>query len=233
MDSQTALSVKDIIKNSFLKSELFDNAMTLETMFTIGISLIASLLMGLLIYFVYKKSFRGVVFSQSFAITLVGMTVLTCMITLAISTNIVLSLGMVGALSIVRYRTAIKEPMDLLFIFWGISTGIAVGASMYFLVLAAALIIIILLYILNRRGLGGQVFIMIVHYHGDDISDEIRRLMKNTRYKIKSKTMRAQTTEMAVEVYAKKDNLTFAEHIRDLGQVDDVTLVQYNGEYHG
>jgi hypothetical protein len=233
MDNQNAQSVKDVIKKSFLESKLLGSAMTLDTITTIAISLVASLLIGMLIYFVYKKSFRGVVYSHSFAITLMGMTILTCMITLAISTNVVLSLGMVGALSIVRYRTAIKEPMDLLFIFWGISSGIAVGASMYLLVGVTAVVIIIMLIILDRRKIGGQVYIMIVHYNGDDIGDEIRRIMRNIRYRIKSKTMRSETTEMAVEVFAKKDNLTFAEQIRSMTQVNDVTLIQYNGEYHG
>ena len=94
----------------------------------IGLSLLVALAMGILIYYVYKRFFTGVVYSRSFAVTLVGMCVLTCMVTLAISTNVVISLGMVGALSIVRYRTAVKDPLDLLYLFWAITTGITAGA---------------------------------------------------------------------------------------------------------
>ena len=228
-----ALSVKDVVKNSILNSDVFQIDMTWETMIGIVISLCMALLMGLLIYFVYKRSFQGVVFARNFAITLVGMTVLVCMITLAISTNIVLSLGMVGALSIVRYRTAIKDPFDLLFLFWAIATGIAVGAQMYFIAGATAVIIILLLLLFSRRGTGKQVYIMVLHYHGDDIGDEIKKAMRKTKYRIKSKTMRGETVEMALEVYTPRDNLAFSEQIRDLERVDDLTLIQYNGEYNG
>lgn len=110
------MSVKDTIKKSVLESGTFAQYDMLKIMLAMTIAL----LMGCLIYMVYKKFYSGVVFSRSFAVTLVGMCVLTCMVTLAISTNIVISLGMVGALSIVRYRTAVKDPMDLLYLFWSI-----------------------------------------------------------------------------------------------------------------
>ena len=110
------MSVKDTIKKSVLESGTFAQYVMLKIMLAMTIAL----LMGCLIYMVYKKFYSGVVFSRSFAVTLVGMCVLTCMVTLAISTNIVISLGMVGALSIVRYRTAVKDPMDLLYLFWSI-----------------------------------------------------------------------------------------------------------------
>ena len=115
------MSVKDTIKKSVLESGTFAQYDMLKIMLAMTIAL----LMGCLIYMVYKKFYSGVVFSRSFAVTLVGMCVLTCMVTLAISTNIVISLGMVGALSIVRYRTAVKDPMDLLYLFWSITTGIS------------------------------------------------------------------------------------------------------------
>lgn len=101
--------------------------------------------MGILIYYVYKRFFTGVVYSRSFAVTLVDMCVLTCMVTLAISTNVVISLGMVGALSIVRYRTAVKDPLDLLYLFWAITTGITAGAGMYALVGFTAVVIVVML----------------------------------------------------------------------------------------
>ena len=120
------MSVKDMIKKSVLESGAFTN----YDVPGILTALAAALLLGALIYLVYRKFYAGVVFSRTFAVTLVGMTVLTCMVTLAISTNVVISLGMVGALSIVRFRTAIKDPMDLLYLFWAITTGITAGAGM-------------------------------------------------------------------------------------------------------
>lgn len=119
------MSTRDFFKNSVLKA--FGQVDPAK----IGLSLLVALAMGILIYYVYKRFFTGVVYSRSFAVTLVGMCVLTCMVTLAISTNVVISLGMVGALSIVRYRTAVKDPLDLLYLFWAITTGITAGAGMY------------------------------------------------------------------------------------------------------
>ena len=129
------MSTRDFFKNSVL--EAFGQVDPAK----IGLSLLVALAMGILIYYVYKRFFTGVVYSRSFAVTLVGMCVLTCMVTLAISTNVVISLGMVGALSIVRYRTAVKDPLDLLYLFWAITTGITAGAGMYALVGLTAVVI--------------------------------------------------------------------------------------------
>lgn len=107
------MSVKDFIKKSVLESGAFDGA----SVTNILLGLLTALVMGALIYLVYTKFYVGVIYSRSFAVTLVGMTVLTTMVTLAISTNVVISLGMVGALSIVRFRTAVKDPLDLLYLF--------------------------------------------------------------------------------------------------------------------
>ena len=112
------MSVKDMIKKSVLESDNFVQSVSWDTMSGIIINVLLAVLLGVCIYLVYKKFYNGVIYSRSYALTLVGMTCLTCMVTLAISTNIVISLGMVGALSIVRYRTAIKEPLDLLYMFW-------------------------------------------------------------------------------------------------------------------
>ena len=128
------MSVKDMIKKSVLESGVFDQY-NIPEMLT---ALIAALLFGVLIYAVYRKFYAGVIYSRSFAVTLVGMTVLTCMVTLAISTNVVISLGMVGALSIVRFRTAVKDPLDLLYLFWAITSGITAGAGMDVLALLSA-----------------------------------------------------------------------------------------------
>ena len=232
MDS--SLSVADVIRGSILRADIFQTNLTWEIAIGMVVSLAVAMLIGFLIYFVYLKNYRGVVYSQTFAMTLVGMCVMTCMVTLAISTNIVLALGMVGALSIVRYRTAIKEPFDLMFLFWSITSGIAIGAKMYLLTGLASVFIIMLVFVLRDRLFsGGRVYIMVVRYQGSDVTDEIKRILKDKKYVIKSKTMRKDVMEMALEVQVKNDNFSFTEQIGSLSDVRDLTLVQYNGEYHG
>ena len=223
------MSVKDMLKKSVLESGVF----TQYDIPGILIALLAAFIMGVLIFAVYKKFYAGVIYSRTFAVTLVGMTVLTCMVTLAISTNIVISLGMVGALSIVRFRTAVKDPMDLLYLFWAITTGITVGAGMYMLAVLAALIMILMILLFYHKQQNGKIYIAVIHYTGDEAGDEVIRAFGKRKYFIKSKTMRKEKTEMAVEIFCRQNDMDFIEKIRSIPQVDDVTLIQYNGEYHG
>jgi hypothetical protein len=223
------MSVQDFIKKSILESGAFDGA----SLTNIFLSLTVAVMMGAVIYLVYSKFYVGVIYSRSFAVTLVGMTVLTAMVTLAISTNIVISLGMVGALSIVRFRTAVKDPLDLLYLFWAITTGITSGAGMYLLALVAALVMILLVACFYRKQQKGRIYILVIHYVGDEAGDNVIRALGKMKYFIKSKTLRKNKTEMAVEVYCKNNDMFFLEKIRDVIGVEDATLIQYNGEYHG
>lgn len=223
------MSVQDFIKKSILESGAFDGA----SLTNIALGLITAVLMGAVIYFVYSKFYVGVIYSRSFAITLVGMTALTAMVTLAISTNIVISLGMVGALSIVRFRTAVKDPLDLLYLFWAITTGITAGAGMYLLVLVAAVVMIGMIVLFYHKQQKGRIYIAVIHYLGDEAGDNVIRAFGKMKYFVKSKTVRKGKTEMAVEVYCKDNDMFFLDKIRDLEGVEDATLIQYNGEYHG
>ncbi len=223
------MSVQDFIKKSILESGAFDGA----SLASIALGLITAVFMGALIYFIYSKFYVGVIYSRSFAITLVGMTVLTAMVTLAISTNIVISLGMVGALSIVRFRTAIKDPLDLLYLFWAITTGITSGAGMYLLVVVTAAVMIGMIILFYHKQQKGRIYIAVIHYTGDEVGDNVIRAFGKMKYFIKSKTVRKGRTEMAVEVYCKDNDTFFLDKIRDIDGVDDATLIQYNGEYHG
>lgn len=227
------MSVQDVIKKSILESDMFNQAITLSTILTITANLIVALCMGLLIYFVYKKLYQGVIYSRNYAVTLIGMTILTCMVTLAISTNIVISLGMVGALSIVRYRTAIKEPLDLLYMFWAITTGITVGASMYILAVAAAIIVIVVLTVMQRKGEGSRIYLLIIHMNGEKSYDEIIRTMGKARYVVRSRILRGEDTELTIEIRPTKKQDNLAEKINHIDGVKDVSVLQYNGEYHG
>lgn len=223
------MSVKDFIKKSVLESGAFDGA----SVTNILLGLLTALVMGALIYLVYTKFYVGVIYSRSFAVTLVGMTVLTTMVTLAISTNVVISLGMVGALSIVRFRTAVKDPLDLLYLFWAITTGITSGAGMYLLVILTALVMISMIFLFYHKQQRGRIYILVVHYNTDEAGDNVLRAFGKMKYFIKSKTVRKEKTEMAVEVYCRNNDLFFLDKVRKIEGVDDATLIQYNGEYHG
>ena len=223
------MSVQDFIKKSILESGAYDGV----TIINAALGLLTALVMGALIYFIYRKFYTGVIFSRSFAVTLIGMTVLTAMVTLAISSNVVISLGMVGALSIVRFRTAVKDPLDLLYLFWAITTGITSGAQMYVLLFAAAVVMIIMIMIFHHKQQKGKIYILVVHYEGDNAGDEVIRALGKIKYFIKSKTLRKEKTEMAIEVFCKNNDTFFMEKIREINGVLDSTLIQYNGEYHG
>jgi hypothetical protein len=223
------MSVQDFIKKSVLESGAFDGA----TVTNILLGIITALAVGALIYYIYSKFYVGVIFSRSFAVTLVGMTVLTAMVTLAISTNIVISLGMVGALSIVRFRTAIKDPMDLLYLFWAITAGITSGAGMYMLVILSSLIMIGMIVLFYHKQQRGRIYIAVVHYTSDEAGDDVIRAFGKLKFFIKSKTVRKDKTEMAIEVYCRNNDTFFLEKIREIEGVEDATLIQYNGEYHG
>ena len=227
------MSFQDFFKNSVWEDFLSRSAVTPSTILTMATALLVALALGLFIYAVYRKFFGGVVFSRSFATTLVGMSVLTCMVTLAISTNVVISLGMVGALSIVRYRTAVKDPMDLLYLFWAITAGITAGAGLYVLAVCASVIMTAVVWVLYMRQRAGQIYLMVVHYTGDLVGDAVLRALGGTKHQLKSTTLRKGTTEMIVEVFCRDDKTHFVEKVQALDGVADVTLVQYNGEYHG
>jgi len=209
-----------------------DTASLLTTLLPLMMALVGSCLMGWLIYYVYGKAFRGVVFNQRFAITLAVMTVLSAMITLAISSNIALSLGMVGALSIIRYRTSIKDPLDILYLFWSVGTGITIGAKQFFLASMGAAVVILMLYFIDKKAHDSKVYILLVHYSGKELDDELRRILRRWHYQIKSKTVRQKDTELAIEIGVKNDNLAFLPEIKGLPKVQDVSLIQYDGEYH-
>ncbi|MBE9524124.1 MAG: DUF4956 domain-containing protein [Chloroflexi bacterium] len=223
----------DTLINTIRDYLQFDLANALSSIIPAATALIVALLIGMLIYFVYTKSYRGVIYSQSFAISLAGMTILTTMVTLAISSNIALSLGMVGALSIVRYRTAIKDPMDLLFLFWSVAVGIAIGAKMHYLAFLSSVVVSMMLMFVILNSSRNKKYIMVVHYSGDEIEASLRKILRGRRYQIKSKTIRDKDVEIAVEISVKGKSLAFINQIKELPTVNDITLVEYSGEYYG
>lgn len=225
------MSVKDMIKNSVLESALYEQSMSSGTYATIIIDMVIALIVGYIIYRIYKRFFAGVVYSRYFAVTLIGMTVLTCMVTLAISTNIVISLGMVGALSIVRYRTAIKEPLDIMYLFWAITEGITIGASMYMIAAIGMVIMLIVIIGMRRMKDNGGTHVMVVHFSGDSAKESILGELKSYVYAVKNTTLKGDSSEMTIQIDNADDAI--ADRIRSIAGVRDVTLIGYNGDYHG
>ena len=227
------MNLQDYFKNSVWESFISSQGLTGDFLVTAGIAMALAVILGIFIYKIYGHYFGGVVYSSSFAVTLVGMTVLSCMLTLAISSNIVISLGMVGALSIVRYRTAIKDPMDLLYLFWSISVGITLGAGLYILAIITIIIMTFVVHIFYNRKKRGVIYILVAHYEEELAGDEILRKLNKMKYQLKSKTFRGNLTEMTIELVCKNQNTLFLEQMKGIKGVKDVTLIQYNGEYHG
>ena len=221
------MSFKDIFKSSFLEN------MASASVFDIVLALALALLMGLFIYFVYKKSFKGVMYSQTFGITLVTMTLISTFVILAVTSNVVLSLGMVGALSIVRFRTAIKEPLDIAFLFWAIAAGIVLAAGMIPLAVIGSLLIGVMIVILTNRKTVETPYMLIMKYADNagenNAASFIERCVK--RAVIKSKTVTKDLTEVNYEVRLIDDNTDFINTLTTMDGVQSAVMVSYNGEY--
>lgn len=227
MTETTKITFGDMFRNSFLN--MFPETIDPWSLVTI---LAVSLLLGLGIFIVYRHCFIGVVYDHSFNISLVVMTILTAVIIVTISSNVMLSLGMVGALSIVRYRTAVKSPLDLMFLFWAITTGIAVGATYYYIALLAFLFVAATFGVLRTLRSADNTYMLIINYDPSTYADEeVRRRLKKCKSRIRSKILRGGSAELTIEVIMKNDNMNLADSISSVEGVQDVTLVQYRGSY--
>ena len=221
------MSFKDIFKSSFLEN------MTSASVFDIVIALALALLVGLFIYFVYKKSFKGVMYSQTFGITLVAMTLISTFVILAVTSNVVLSLGMVGALSIVRFRTAIKEPLDIAFLFWAITAGIVLAAGMIPLAVIGSLLIGVMIVVLTNRKTVETPYMLIMKYADKASENNAAEFISQSvkRAVIKSKTVTKDLTEVNYEVRLIDDNTDFINALSTMDGVQSAVMVSYNGEY--
>ena len=214
-----------VIKNKYAE-QLVSNQLDLVGVI-IAISL--SLALGFVVYFIYKATFRGVVYSQNFGISLIMMSVITTLLVVTISSNVVLSLGMVGALSIVRFRAAIKDPVDIMYLFWAISVGIVVGAGQYILAIAATIGIAGLCVVLSRLKTRTAPYLLIVRYQTEEAS-RINSALKTLGGKVRSRVSTASRSELIIELKGEPEsNLT--EEISSLPGVINAVLVDYNGEY--
>ncbi|TCJ02765.1 DUF4956 domain-containing protein [Cytobacillus praedii] len=220
------INFDDIIKKSILNADTFTSVSILEIFF----GTLASFIVGLFIYYVYKKTFRSVVYSHNFNVTLVLMTMITSLVIMTISTNIVLSLGMVGALSIVRFRTALKDPLDIVFLFWAITAGIAIGANVYPVAIFGSIFITIAVFILSKKKWKDETYLIVIHYD-EKAYEEIKAQLVKFNYDLKSKIVRNNWTELTLKIKLKVDNTAFVHKLSNIEGVKDVSLVQYSGDY--
>lgn len=220
------MSFEDIIKKSVLTLESFRSISYIDMILGLAIAFV----IGMYIYWIYRKSFRGVVYSYNYNVSFVLMTMITSLIIMTISTNIVLSLGMVGALSIVRFRTAVKDPLDIVFMFWAISAGIATGAKIYPLAIGGSIIIGLVILWMSKRKIREEAYLLIIRYN-DVAVTALRTELKKLKGKLKSKNVRKNYTEVTYEIKLSDDNTAFLHLIIEIEGVSDASLVNYTGDY--
>ena len=223
------MTFQDIFKSSFLEN------VTSVSVTDILLSLVLAFGIGMFIFFIYKKTFAGVMYSSSFGVTLVALCMISTLVILAVTSNIVLSLGMVGALSIVRFRTAIKEPLDIAFLFWSIAVGIVLAAGMIPLAVIGSLFIGIILLVFANRKSHLNPYIVVLRCQGNDSENDAIEFLKSKVSKcvVKSKTARKGEIELNLEIRMKEDNTDFINTLAELNGVESAVLVSYNGEYLG
>ena len=221
------MTFQDVFQSSFLES------VTEFSVADIVIGMAASLIIGLFIFVIYKKTFAGVMYSTSFAMTLVGLSLVTTLVIMAVTSNVVLSLGMVGALSIVRFRAAIKEPMEIVYLFWAIAAGIVVGAGMIPLAALGSIVIGGILALFANRSLHDGVYLLVVSCATQKAEEAALQLLKDSvkRYVVKAKTVNAGGIELTAELRMKDASTAFVNQMNEISEVENATLVSYNGEY--
>ncbi|MBO7404874.1 MAG: DUF4956 domain-containing protein [Clostridia bacterium] len=221
------MSFNDIFKNSFL-----ENATQFSVVDTL-ISIVLAFAIGMFIYFIYKKTYQGVMFNRQFGISLVALTMIATFIILAVTSNVVLSLGMVGALSIVRFRTAIKDPLDLVFLFWSVGAGIVLGACMYPLAVIGSLIVGLILFIFVRAKVSDSDYILVVECKDEAAEKRAEDIVKTDvkKYSVKSKTVARGYIEVSYEVRLNGSDTEFVNKVSSADGIDKAVLVSYNGDY--
>ena len=223
------MNFSDIFKSSFLEN------VTSVSILDMVLALALSFCLGLLIFYVYKKTYAGVMYSSSFGVTLIALTMITTLVILAVTSNVVLSLGMVGALSIVRFRTAIKEPLDLVFLFWAIADGIVLAAGMLPLAVIGSVVIGAVLLIFVNRKTSVNPYIIVLQCDGAESEKKAVEFVSEHVAKsvVKSKTVQKGAVELNMEIRLKEDDTSFINALADMEGVKSAVLVSYNGDFAG
>lgn len=223
------MSFSDIFKSAFLEN------VTSVSILDMALALVLAFGLGVFIFLVYKKTYQGVMYSSSFGVTLIALTMITTLVILAVTSNVVLSLGMVGALSIVRFRTAIKEPLDIAFLFWSIAVGIVLAAGMIPLAVIGSVVIgIILLVFVNHKS-HCEPYILVMQCDGSQSEAEARAYLEHNtkRCAVKSKSAQRGLVEVNYDVRLVDDSTDFINALAEMEGVKSAVLVSYNGDYMG
>lgn len=223
------MTFKDIFKSSFLEN------VTAVSVPDMVLTIVLAFCIGLFIFYVYKKTYQGVMYSSSFGVTLLALTMITSQVILAVTSNVVLSLGMVGALSIVRFRTAIKEPLDIAFLFWSIAAGIILAAGMVPLAVIGSVIIGVILLVFVNKKPHKNPFILVLSCKDHEAESGAMTYINDhvERCRVKSKSAQAGLIEVNMEVRLKDTNTDFINDLSSMNGVNSAVLVSYNGEYMG
>nr|WP_297935612.1 DUF4956 domain-containing protein [uncultured Lachnoclostridium sp.] len=218
--------------SDIFKSNYIDNITSFNLLDTV-LAMFLAFAIGFLINFVYRKTFNGVMYSSSFGASLVAMCVTTTFVILAVTSNVVLSLGMVGALSIVRFRTAVKEPIEICYLFWAIAAGIVIGAGMFPLAVFGSVIIGIILVIFMNKKTSDNPYILVINCENDAAEKNAMSYIKGQVKKtvVKSKTVSKTGIELTLEIRLKDETTDFVNQISSIKQVNNAVLVSYNGDY--
>ncbi|WP_169082646.1 DUF4956 domain-containing protein [Paenibacillus sp. PL91] len=218
----------DLLKNSVMENVASDISLS-KILITLGVAF----LLGFFIYLLYKRIFSGVLYSKSFNVSLIGMTMITAVVIIAINSNLVLSLGMVGALSIVRFRTPIKDPTDLIFLFWAAVAGIVTGAGFFTLAVIGSVVVGLILFFFVKGGSVETPYLLVVNCDSDAteqlIHKQVGTLVK--RYNVKQKTVTQDNIEMTLEVRLRDETGRFVNQLTELAGVRNAVLISYSGDY--
>ena len=230
MDNNTTTNFSDVFKDNFLSG--FSLSTQNLTLPNVLISLGIAFLLGMVIYFIYKKTYRGVLYSHSFNLSLIMLSMVTTLVIMCISSAPALSLGMVGALSIVRFRTAVKDPMDTVYMFWAIAVGITVGANFILFSIIGTLVIAVILLVLSfTSNQTGQNYLLVVHYddrYAKEVTNAVNKMVP--RYRLKSKTATRNGVEMTRELRLQGNRSNIVDNLLGIPGVMDATLVAFQNE---
>jgi uncharacterized membrane protein YhiD involved in acid resistance len=217
---------KDILQNTdFFTTDL--------SVTSVALTLLFSFTLGLFIFFIYRVSYKGVMYSKTFNVTLIAMSMITSSIILAITSNIILSLGMVGALSIVRFRTPVKDPIDIAYLFWAIGMGIVSGAGLWRLALMSSVVIGIILFVFSKISDVKTPYLLVISYQTEETNDLVFKLIESEakRYRLKSKVFNGENYELTVEIRERNKTASLVNKIGEINNVNSVALLGYDGDF--
>ncbi len=221
------MTFQDILKKSFVEQFQSGNLGVTEIL----IALFLAVIVGLYLFVIYRFLVRKSMYNLNMNIAIVGMTIVTAAVILTIQSNLILSLGMVGALSIVRYRTAVKDPMDLFFMFWAVACGIMCGAGQYVLNVLVCFVLTIVVFALTQFPSAKAPYVLVINAKDAETEDEIIAVLEKncSYYKVKSRNVTRESARIIIELRTKEPKLITKEVIK-LDKISNISLLTYEGD---